>query len=122
MSLSSRQKCLDYIKACNDKYNYHLIFVVPENISYFNNMRNPSVVIYKMVEALPSGQEYDKYALGLANLAYESNIVQIVDILDGWWIPVTTNGIRDVIGEIDSDWKKELISIWMDSNVKQTVL
>jgi hypothetical protein len=118
-SANKKSECLEFIKQCNEKYIFNLNFVPPEQIMNFIYKRSPCVIMYKMVEELPEGEEFDKYAVELAELAHLSVSVSVLDILELWWIPVATHGLHDIIGKNDTSWKQSLINIWMNSEITQ---
>ncbi len=119
---SSRSKAFNKIKDAYRDFNMSLVYAAPEIRCADYLRRNPIVLMNDMAKKVPEGAEYDKFAEGLADLAFFASNVPLCDFLDGWWHPVGNRLLGDVIGECDCEWKEEAIKIWMDKDYTKSTL
>ncbi len=116
MTAISRDKYFNDFKDVLKDYNYKIIINPPEIISLPFLKRNPVVLMHDMAKKVPDGAEYDDYVIGLYSLAYTASCVPLFAMYDEWWSPVSDGQLGHVIGQCDTDWKKEMLKIWMDAD------
>lgn len=117
----SREECFREMVRCYQDYSYKIFRNPPEILQSHFLRRNPVVVMNNMAKKIPQGEEYDKYVIGLTRLASMTKHIPLISMMT-WWESVGNFGLGDVIGDCDTDWKKEMITIWSDPNYTTNTL
>lgn len=117
-----RSKAFEKIRYSFEKYKVSLTYADPEFASAEFLRRNPIVLMNDMAKTVPEGEEYDKFVEGFAQLSFHASITPIYDINKYWWKPVGKYLLTEVMGECDTEWKKEAIKIWMDADYTKATL
>lgn len=122
ITVSVRDKYFEKIREAFNEYNANLYRQAPEFFLDQNGeklsiyRRHPVVLMHDMALKVPSGKEYDDVVKGLAELAIRASRAKLYQIHSTWWMPVSRYGLVDLIGqELNTDWKKNMIDIWMDA-------
>ena len=108
----SREKANCSVEQSIANCNYKSQYVCPEFL--MSGQRHPGILVKKMLALVPEDERYDGFYTLIADTLFKAcdKDSSLLGLPRNFWLPMSEL-VLPQIGELDAEWKQQMIDLWM---------